>query len=79
MRSKYSGYDNAVNVLRELRRNTLREKQQKGEISECFDLSDDFLVSHNYMPSQEDITKFEEIAQDMFIAGTFTTSEALTF
>jgi len=79
MRSQYLEYDKAVNVLRELGRKTLQEKQQKGEISECFDLSDDFLVSHNYKPSQEDITNFEEIAQDMFTAGTLTTSAALTF
>ena len=79
MRSKYVEYDKNVNLLRELGRQTLQEKQQKGETSECFDLSDDFLASHNYKPSMEDITNFEEIAQDMFTAGTLTTSAALTF
>ena len=79
MRSKYQEYERNVNLLRELGRNTINEKKSKGEVTESFDLTDDFLASHNFKPSKEAMKNFEEIAQDMFTAGTLTTSATLTF
>ena len=78
-RSKYQEYNNNVNILRELGRRTLKARQSGGETAESFDLTDDFLASHAFQPSKKAIKNFEEIAQDMFTAGTLTTAATLTF
>ena len=83
IKSKFEEYKKKVNVLRDLGRRTLQEKQDKdvmyGLSFESFDLADDFLADHNNNPTQEAIKNFEEIAQDMFTAGVLTTAATLTF
>lgn len=79
IRSKYQEYDRCTNILREIGRNAIKEKREKGEATESFDLTDDFLKNHDFVPSQDAMKNFEEIAQDMFTAGTLTTATTLTF
>ena len=83
IKAKFQEYKKNVNILRDLGRHTLHEKQIRDGTSrltlQSFDLSDDFLSDHNNSPSKAAIQNFEEIAQDMFTAGTLTTSATLTF